>query len=440
MSPDARVGLVALLAIVVAVATVVFVRGEGLLRRPGYELTILFDDTGGVEAQTPVRMAGVAIGRVKAVTLARDYKAQVTIAVGPDVRIPQGSHFAVATAGLIGDRFISVAPGPPEAAPIAPGAEVRGEEPFSVERLTERFEGVADRVETLLDSVNNLVADPEMRENLRQVLRDARDAAALTREATANVVQTTARVQRLVDTDVAATGRNLRQMSSILVETASRLEDFVAAASEEGALARDVRESAASLRQASQRIATMAADLQRLVNSENVGKAQEIVDEARETVRDARTLVRRANAVLERVGGILPSDSTGRLLRFDYEVWYAGERAAHGIDVWLLPEAEHLFRLGVHDIGATNGVVLQYGRRFGPNLRGRAGVYESQGGVGVDYRLFDPFWVSLDLYNPNRLTLDAVGRYGLNSHWYLTLGGRDLLRQPLFLLGAGIRY
>ena len=38
-------------------------------------------------------------------------------------------------------------------------------------------------------------------------------------------------------------------------------------------------------------------------------------------------------------------------------------------------------------------------------------------GVGLDYQLTNPLWLSFDLYNVNLLTLDAVGKY------YVTLTG-----------------
>ncbi len=444
MSPQARVGLLTLVAAILVVATVVILRGGEFLRRPGYELTILFNDAAGVDVGTPVRMAGVAVGRVRAVRLAPTNQAQVTISVNSDVRIPQGSSFVVTMAGLVGDRFIAIIPGPQGAPEIPPETTVHGEERLTIEGLAKRFEGVADRVEKLVDNLNSLVADPEMRESLRQALRNASEASGIALQTAAAVEQTTRRFQTLMNTDVTAAANDLRQMSRILVDTASRVQAFIDSASGDGATARDLRETAASLRQASERIAQMATDLQGLINPQNVGKAREMVDDARETIREARTVVHRANTVIERVDRIIPSElripSLRSLFRLDYEVWYANQRAGHQLDLSLLPEAERFYRLGLHDIGATNGIVLQAGQRFSPPLAGRAGIFESQVGVGVDYGIFDPFLLSIDLYNLNQLTLDAVGRYQVNPNWGITLGGKNLFRQPYILFGIGTNY
>lgn len=444
MSPQARVGLVSLLAFILAVATVVFLRGGGLFHRPEYELAVSFTDVTGVDLGTPVRVSGVVVGRVRGISLAPNYQGRLKLGIDEGVQIPQGSRFFIATAGIVGDRSIEIAPGPPTATPIPPGAELQGAEPVSIERLATRFQEVATRVETLVDNINGLVTDPEMRANLREALRNANEATLIARRAALTVEETTRQVQTLINTDARQIVHDLRQMAHNLVETSSQVQSFIETTSGDGALARDIKATASSLRDASERIARMAADLQGLINQENVGKAREIVNEARETVRDVRTIVQRANTVLERVDRLIPSDlrlpSLRSLIRLDYEVWYSGQRAGHDLDLSVLPDSDRFYRLGLHNIGATNGIVLQVGERLTPTLAARAGIFESQVGVGLDYRLLDPLSVSLDLYNLNQFTLDATGRYQVAPNWRITLGGKDLLRQPAFLFGIGANY
>lgn len=453
MSPEARVGLVTLLALLLLFAAVVFLRGQDFFRPPGYELTVLFTNAAGVDMGTPVRMSGVTIGKVKAVALSPTNEAHITISVNGDVRIPQGSRFLIATTGLIGERYVAVTPGPAGATPIPPNSELRGEDPFSVERLAERFEEVADRVSTLVENANNLITDPQLRADLRQALQNAREATAVARQAlteardvvmiarraAANVEQTTRRVQALVNSDAVAIAENLRRMSLNLVETSERLQAFIENTAGDGTLSRDIRETAAMLRDASQRIRQMAEDLQGVINKENVAKTREVIDEARETVREARAVVRRAGSFLGPVDSSLPQGglSLRNFVGVEYQVWYTGQRAGHGIDFTVLPNAARFYRLGLHDIGATNTLVLQIGGRLNPSLAWRAGVFESQVGVGLDYRISKPLWLSLDLYNMNQVTLDALGRYQLTPDWRITLGGRNLLRQPTFVLGVG---
>ncbi len=440
MSSQARVGLVSILAVVVVVGMLTVLRGGIALRRQGYELTIRFTDAAGVTVGTPVRMAGVGVGEIKTVTLSPDHQALMTVMIHAGVSIPQGSHFIVATTGFLGDRFISISPGRKDAPALAAGAVVQGDEPFTLEGLEKRFSDVADKVERLVDNLNRIAGDPEVQDSLRQVLRNANEVTLIVRQAALTVEQTTRHVQRLVDSDVVVMVSDLRRVSRNMLETSAQLQAFVDATVADGSVAKDVRETAASLRDASERIARMAADLQGVVNQENVGKAREMVENARETVREAQTVVHRANAIVERVDHLVPAELRAPDLRLDYEVWYAAQHAGHGIDVTLFPEAGRFYRLGLHDIGATNGFVLQVGQRLDAGLAWRAGVFESQIGLGLDYRLAEPLWLNLDLYNPNQLTLDVLGRYQVAPNWRIALGEKNLLRQPTVFFGIGFNY
>jgi hypothetical protein len=51
-----------------------------------------------------------------------------------------------------------------------------------------------------------------------------------------------------------------------------------------------------------------------------------------------------------------------------------------------------------------------------------------------------PFTLSLDAYDLNRPTMDALARYQLTPVWGLTFGGRDVLRTPVWLLGVGTTF
>lgn len=450
MSPQARVGLVSLVALALVLAGLTALRGGLHLRQREYELTIRFRNAAGATVGTPVRMAGVGIGEVKSVVLEpKTNQAAVTIAVRPaDIPqgIPQGSHFAVTTTGFLGDQFISVIPGPPDAPKIPEGTRegLQGDESITLEALEQRVTDVAERIEKLVDNLNRLAGDPEVQGDLKALLRNTNEVTTIVRKAAVAIEQTTHQVQRLIDTDVAIVVADLRRMSRVMAGTAEQLQGFVETTTGDGVLARDLRATAASAREASERIARMAADLQGLINSENVGKAREIVEDTRETAREVRVVVHRANTVLERVDRLVPSDlqvpSLDTLARLDYEVWYAGQRAGHGIDVTLLPQAPRFYRLGLHDIGASNGFVFQIGQRLDEGVAARAGIFESQVGVGLDYRVLEPLWLNLDLYNLNQVTLDVAGRYQVAPNWRIALGGKSLLRQPIVFFGVGINY
>jgi len=91
------------------------------------------------------------------------------------------------------------------------------------------------------------------------------------------------------------------------------------------------------------------------------------------------------------------------------------------------------------DIGGTGGAVLQVGSRLNSTLWWRGGIYDSQLGFGLDYRP-GALSLALDVYDLNRVTVDARLRYRFAPRWGLLLGGRDLARTPSFIFGLGTNF
>jgi len=458
MSPEARVGVVTVVALLVAVGVALALPGVGLRRPQGYTVVVAVRDASGITQGAPVRMSGVPVGQVASVGLSPQGDALVVLTIRPGVQIPEGSRFRLATTGLVGEQFLAIMPAR-AGRPIAPGAVVQGEDAFSLERTASRLEAAADRVTQLVESANALIGDPQMRADLRDAVRNAREATdiardvlAQTRGAASSVVRTATAVEavagsirKVVDTDVVAVAQDLRLMAETLAATSERVQVFVESTAGDGMLSRDIRETAASLRDAGQRIRRMSEDLQGVINPENVAKTREVVDDARATVKDARGVVQQAAAVVRQAGSfvqradrMLPERLPGRqgLVSFTYEVWHDSRKAGHGMEVTLLPGGSRSYRLGLLDVGGSGGAILQVGTPMTSTLSWRAGIYDSQLGVGLDYRP-GALTFAVDVYNINEVTADVRLRYEIASRWGLMLGGRNLMRTPAFIFGLG---
>jgi phospholipid/cholesterol/gamma-HCH transport system substrate-binding protein len=92
----------------------------------GYEVVARFDNIGGLKVRAPVTMAGVRIGRVKAVDFDnRTYQAVVTLGIARDYnRIPVDTTANIFTAGLLGEQYVSLDAGGEERY-LKPGDEIR---------------------------------------------------------------------------------------------------------------------------------------------------------------------------------------------------------------------------------------------------------------------------------------------------------------------------
>jgi len=92
--------------------------------RGGYELTASFPDVDGVEVGTEVRLAGVRVGRVTAISLnPQTYMADARISVPDGIVLPADSAAIIQSDGLLGGAYIQIQPGG-SMDNLAPGDEI----------------------------------------------------------------------------------------------------------------------------------------------------------------------------------------------------------------------------------------------------------------------------------------------------------------------------
>ncbi|MCK5720844.1 MAG: outer membrane lipid asymmetry maintenance protein MlaD [Thiomargarita sp.] len=82
----------------------------------GYTVTLIFENIGGLTVKSPVKMAGVRIGRVANIFYDdEDYQAIVKINIDPRYKkIPIDTSASIYTAGLLGEQYIGLEPGAEE--------------------------------------------------------------------------------------------------------------------------------------------------------------------------------------------------------------------------------------------------------------------------------------------------------------------------------------
>jgi phospholipid/cholesterol/gamma-HCH transport system substrate-binding protein len=74
----------------------------------GLKLYAVFDQTGGLKPRAPVEIAGVKVGQVTAIRLDENYRARVEMDLDPRLRLPVDTSASILTAGLLGDRYVSL--------------------------------------------------------------------------------------------------------------------------------------------------------------------------------------------------------------------------------------------------------------------------------------------------------------------------------------------
>ena len=89
-----------------------------------YPLSARFRSAEGISVGTDVRLAGIAVGSVTALTLdPTTFEAEVTFTVQGDLAIPDDSDVKIASESLLGGNYVEITPGASEEV-LGPGDEI----------------------------------------------------------------------------------------------------------------------------------------------------------------------------------------------------------------------------------------------------------------------------------------------------------------------------
>lgn len=105
---DLLVGVFVLLGIAALAYLSLAVGGLSRQGPGGFVLTGDFDELGGLKIRAPVVISGVKVGQVRSIALGDDYRAHVTLDLDPRLKLPKDTSASIVTAGLLGDRYISL--------------------------------------------------------------------------------------------------------------------------------------------------------------------------------------------------------------------------------------------------------------------------------------------------------------------------------------------
>ena len=77
-----------------------------------YAVSALFDNSGGLKKQAPVKSAGVVVGRVQDIRFDdKRFQAEVILALDQQYQFPQDSSLKILTSGLLGEQYIGIEAG-----------------------------------------------------------------------------------------------------------------------------------------------------------------------------------------------------------------------------------------------------------------------------------------------------------------------------------------
>ncbi len=285
MTTEFKVGLVVLAGIILLFYMSFRIGKFGSLTEgAGYSVAAHFKNIAGIDTKSPVEIAGVEVGRVNKISLDGTV-AKTTLLMKEGIKIPVDSKIAIKSFGILGDKYIEIAPGQ---SPLyaKDGDELKNV--VSYADYDEIFQNVSTAAHNLGDTLEQFkgVIGEKDKENLKASLANVREASGQFKDMLA---ENKGHVNRIV-ANVAAASNKLGPMTDKANSTLKQMNTIVQDIGEgkgtlgklvkDDALYNDAKEMVTSLKNVSTDIEQGKGTLGKLVNDDS------LYVEAKETMKN----------------------------------------------------------------------------------------------------------------------------------------------------------
>lgn len=177
-----KVGIVITIALLVLFFTVFFAGGLEDMLSPKTDIQAKIKDVKGLRNGSPVWIAGVEIGSVKNMKLHEEHGTIITMSIRQDLLnfIKKDSVATVQTMGLLGDKYVELSPGSPDAMAVSKGDVIEGKSQLEIKDLMDASAGSISKITDFVDTldiflkkieksegtVGKLINDPSVYQNL----------------------------------------------------------------------------------------------------------------------------------------------------------------------------------------------------------------------------------------------------------------------------------
>ena len=305
---ETKVGVFVVLGILVLTYFTVRV-GKISIREEGYQVHTFVDSAAGLDKNSPVRIAGVEVGRVESIGL-EGVKAKVIMRLPFKVRIPDGSKVYVKSSGLLGEKYIEVVPGPGPNFIKAEGLVEEGGPSVDVDRVLTQLSSIGSDIQAITKSLSHVLGGPEGEESIRGLVGGAKETMVNLQNITHTIDRGEGTLGKLVKDDklydeVKGTMTNLKQVTQAIEEGKGTLGKLVkdeslyaetqATMVEAKATMVEAREALVNLKKVSEQIEKGEGTLGKLV------KDEALYDETKATMVEARQALANLNKVSQQI-------------------------------------------------------------------------------------------------------------------------------------------
>ena len=343
-------------------------------------------DASGIYPKTPIKVAGIAAGRISAIEL-QGNTALITFEILKQIQVTKNSKLRIKSVGFLGDKYIEIYIG--DSSEILSKLDfIDSEEAAGIETLVKDASEVLIDVKTIVKSLKESIAPEGQDPPVKKILADVAELMANTKEATLALKRIMTGNEEKINTLV----ENLESFSYELAYQVDKSNSDSAMA--------DIKEVLANTKKMTNDLNAIIADVKR--GKGTVGKLlveDEIADQVKDTLSSVQKIVGKADALRTELSVFTGANTDG-----------GGESE---VALRIYPSPERFYHLGLttSEIGpdtetitetTTNGSTVtqnkkesqrdtfrfnaQVGRRI-QDFTFRGGLIESSGGLGVDYYL-----------------------------------------------------
>jgi len=470
MANIVKVGIFMTAALLVVAYLILKSEDLSLFGPEGRRVDAVFESVAGLDDKSAVRTAGVRVGRVDGIRL-EGRRAIVTLLLEEEVPLTTGAVAHIANLGLLGDKYVELDPGSPDAPPLPEGQEIPGEAPPNMDQL---IGSLSELGKSLGSVAGQLSGEAPPRGPLGQTM--------------VNLESATAQLQDLLTANreqVDSTLRNFESMSEVLARELPRLAGQIESlVTEVRTVVTDNREvfgrSLQNVEQVTASLQTSVENLNEITGGLEAGegtigkllKSDEAHDELMATLDSVRT----------GVGNL--GEALGRAQRLHLDLAMEGmyfqeiEESRGAFELQLRTASDHRYRLAVvNDPRGTRDETLEtititdpdgttstrtietvtvkddisfttlYGLPVHEDFSLWTGLIESRFGVELEYAPQGRWWVSVEAFDFDRVDeLDPHLRFSaglaLNESFYLLAGYDDFLTDEYrgLFVGGGLRW
>ncbi|MBE9580799.1 MAG: MCE family protein [Proteobacteria bacterium] len=385
-----------------------------------YEVYGYFDSAEGLVKGVPVQVAGVEVGRVKDITLEAG-KAKVILQLDRYVEIGEDVEAVIRTKGVLGDKYVELVLGLPQAPLMKPGGRIQQTvSPTNIDTLLQQLGSIGKDIKELTGTFSGVLGGEEGKASLKIIIDNLQELAQTLNE---TVKRNQENINRTLD-NFSFFSKDLREISGTNKEALREIVTNFREASSQ------LRETIIALNRITEKINSGEGTIGKLIHDEETVETMnqtlvalrdiaEKIDRGEGTigrlVKDEET-VDNLNTTLSSINEYLQKEQ-----RFQTYIDYRGEYLLDSEEVKsyyslrIQPKEDKYYLLGIVDDPAgkkkrtvttttVGGVTTteykeeiekdklkftaQIAKRY-YDLGLRGGMFESTGGVAADYYLFD---------------------------------------------------